>query len=185
LTPDGVDDKDAAIFSEKVIVTSNGKKSEKYLFLHRINGEICGDHLDSLDFKAAEVNKCIPVLSARPGMWDSSKVGISAPPIKTPQGWLLLYHGISKQHNTYRVGAALLDLDDPTVVISRLSDPIFQPETQYEKVGIVNGVVFPCGAVVRKGILYLYYGGADLVVGAASMELDALLDALVCGVKFK
>ena len=81
-------------------------------------------------------------------------------------------------HNTYRVGAVLLDLKDPAIVLARSSEPIFEPVEEYEKVGIVNNVVFPCGMVERKGILYIYYGGADTVVGVATIELDVLLRAL-------
>ena len=111
------------------------------------------------------------------------KVGISAPPIKTKHGWLLLYHGISKSHHTYRVGAVLLDLKDPAIVLSRMADPIFEPEEQYEKVGVVNNVVFPCGMVEKAGLLYIYYGGADKVVGVATIELDIILRALTRDIK--
>jgi predicted GH43/DUF377 family glycosyl hydrolase len=126
------------------------------------------------------------VIGPRINTWDSSKVGIASPPIKTAKGWLLLYHGVSKSHNTYRVGAVLLDLKDPAIVISRISDPIFQPETPYERFGVVNNVVFPCGITKSKGILYIYYGGADTVVGVATVRLDVILDALtrkLCKVK--
>jgi predicted GH43/DUF377 family glycosyl hydrolase len=110
-------------------------------------------------------------------------VGISAPPIKTKVGWLLLYHAISRSRHIYRVGAALLDLKDPTVVIARLTDPIFEPEADYELNGLVNNVVFPCGIIVKNGILYIYYGGADKVCGVATMKMSILLDALTRKVK--
>ncbi len=117
-------------------------------------------------------------MGPRTNTWDSYKVGISAPPIKTRHGWLLLYHGISKSHHTYRIGAVLLDLHDPAIVLSRTSDPIFEPEESYEKKGIVDNVVFPCGMAEKDGLLYIYYGGADTVVGVATMELDIILTAL-------
>lgn len=170
ITPSGVDDKDTCILSEKF--------GGKYLVLHRIGTDICGDFLNSLDFKKEKVNKCIRIFGPRLGMWDSLKVGISAPPIKTKKGWLLLYHAISENHHTYRVGAVLLDLKDPTIVLSRSADPIFSPETKFEKEGIVPNVVFPCGMVVRDGLVYIYYGGADKVVGVATMELGILVNAL-------
>ena len=92
---------------------------------------------------------------------DSWKVGISSPPIKTKKGWLLLYHGVSTTP-TYRIGAALLDLDDPTVVLARASLPILEPVMPYERDdGPVHNVVFPCGPILRKDTLYIYYGGAD------------------------
>ncbi|MEK7219114.1 MAG: glycosidase, partial [Patescibacteria group bacterium] len=170
LTPAGLDDKDACIFPEKI----NGK----YFVLHRVGDQICGDYLKSLNFKKETVKKCIQILGPRKNTWDSAKVGISAPPIKTKNGWLLLYHGVSKSHTTYRVGAVLLDLKDPTIVLSRIADPIFEPQEQYEKVGIVNNVIFPCGMTLNKGLLYIYYGGADTVVGVATMKLDIILKAL-------
>ena len=176
ITPPGFDDKDTCILPEKV----NGK----YFIMHRVGDEICGDYLKSLSFKTETVKKCIRIIGPRINSWDGLKVGITAPPIKTKHGWLLLYHGISKNHHTYRIGATLLDLKDPTIVLARSSDPIFEPEEAYEKVGVVNNVVFPCGMVVkpaRRGgedMLYIYYGGADTVVGVATIELDIVLRAL-------
>lgn len=175
VTPRGVDDKDACILSEKI--------GKKYLVLHRVGTDICGDYIDSLDFTKEKIDRCIRVLSPRPRAWDSIKVGITAPPIKTKKGWILLYHAISRVHHTYRVGAALLDPKDPTVVLARSSDPIFEPKKEYEKVGLVNNVVFPCGIVLRDGILYIYYGGADRVCGVATMKMDIILSALTRGLK--
>ena len=117
--------------------------------------------------------------------WDGLKVGIAAPPIKTKYGWLLIYHGVSKSHGTYRVGAVLLDKKDPAIVLSRTTDPIFEPEEQYEKSGIVNNVVFPCGAVEKDGLLYIYYGGGDKVTGVATIKLKLLVDVLLRGVQQK
>lgn len=170
ITPPGFDDKDTCILPEKT--------DGKYFVLHRVGNEICGDYLKSLSFKTESVKKCIRIIGPRINMWDSLKVGISAPPIKTKYGWLLLYHGISKNHHTYRIGAILLDLNDPAIVLARSTDPIFEPEEEYEKIGIVNNVVFPCGMVEKEGILYIYYGGADTVVGVATMQLSIILKAL-------
>ena len=173
ITPRGFDDKDTCFFPEKF---PNG-----YFVLHRVGNEICGDYLSSLDFKNEVVKKCIRIIGPRINGWDSAKVGISAPPIKTKYGWLLLYHGVSRSHSTYRVGFVLLDLKDPAIVLARETDPVFEPQETYEKIGIVNNVVFPCGMVERDGILYIYYGGADKVTGVATMELDIILKALVRG----
>ncbi len=170
ITPASIDDKDACIFPEK---TKHG-----YVFFHRINHAICADILPDLDFKREEVNKCIHVLSARPGMWDSVKVGIAGPPIKTEAGWLLFYHGVAHEQSVYRVGACLLDLDDPTIVLARSANPVFEPEVDYEIVGDVNRVVFPCGQVIRDDTVYLYYGGADKVVGVATMSLSTIVESL-------
>ncbi len=181
ITPSGLDDKDTCLFPIKF--------SLGYFILHRIGNEICGDYLKSLDFKNETINKCIRIIGPRTNTWDSAKVGICAPPIKTKYGWLLLYHGVSKSHSTYRVGCVLLDLKDPAIVLARSSEPIFEPEEQYEKNGIVNNVVFPCGMVVKPAraggdkLLYIYYGGGDRVVGVATMELNIILKALIHGMR--
>ena len=177
ITPVGFDDKDTCIFPEK----TNGQ----YFILHRVGDQICGDYLKSLNFENQIIKKCIRIIGPRINSWDGLRVGISAPPIKTKYGWLLLYHGISKGSHTYRVGAALLDLNDPAIVLARSADPIFEPEEKYEKIGIVNNVVFPCGMVEKDGLLYIYYGGADTVVGVATMKLDIILRALMRDVKKK
>jgi predicted GH43/DUF377 family glycosyl hydrolase len=170
ITPPGFDDKDTCIFPEKT--------EEEYFVLHRVGDEMCGDYFTSLDFKSQSVKKCIRIIGPRINSWDSWKVGISAPPIKTKAGWLLLYHGVSKSHHTYRIGAVLLDLKDPAIVLARTTDPIFEPEEPYEKSGVVNNVVFPCGAVLKDKLLYIYYGGADTVVGVATMDINIILKGL-------
>ena len=176
ITPPGFGDKDACLFSEKF--------SLGYFILHRIGDDICGDYLNSLDFGHESVKRCMRIIGPRMNTWDSAKVGISAPPIKTKYGWLLLYHGVSKGHSTYRVGCVLLDLKDPSIVLARSTEPIFSPEEQYEKEGIVKNVVFPCGMVVKKDLLYIYYGGADKVVGVASIKLNIILKVLVNSIKY-
>ncbi len=169
LTPEGVDDKDACLFPEKI----NGK----YVFIHRVAHCICIDFLPDLNFRDGEVNTCIEILEPRPGMWDGAKVGLSSPPHKTEIGWLVFYHGIDNK-GVYRIGAVLLDLKDTTHVISRTSDAIFEPEEQYEKFGQINNVVFPCGSIIRGDTIYLYYGCADSVIGVATLSLKTILHAL-------
>ena len=176
ITPPGFDDKDTCIFPEKF--------KDGYFIVHRVGNEMCGDYLKSLDFNNNTIKKCIRIIGPRINAWDSLKVGIATPPIKTKHGWLLTYHGVSKSHNTYRIGVILLDLKDPTHVIARSTDAIFEPEEEYEKVGVVNNVVFPCGMVLKENLLYIYYGGADRVVGVATMKLPIVLGALVRGSKF-
>lgn len=175
ITPPGFDDKDACLFSQKF--------SLGYFIIHRVGNEICGDYLNSLDFNHESVKRCLRIIGPRVNTWDSSKVGITAPPIKTKYGWLLLYHGVSKKHNTYRIGCVLLDLKDPTIVLARSTDPIFEPKEEYEISGVVNNVVFPCGMTEKNKLLYIYYGGGDKVVGVATMELDIILKALIHGTK--
>ena len=169
VTPESIDDKDACLLPKKV--------KGKYLIFHRIEGLISADLVDNLDFKKKRLPNHIQVLSPRPGMWDSVRVGIAAPPIKTKYGWLLIYHGVS-EHNTYRVGAALLDKSDPTKIIARGAVPLLEPSEKYEKEGFIPNVVFPCGAIVRKDTLYIYYGGADTVTAGATVKLSKLLKDL-------
>jgi len=173
ITPPNIDDKDACILPEKV--------GEKYMIIHRIGADICADFVDSLDLRKLQVRKCIKVLGPRPLMWDGRKVGITAPPAKTKHGWLLLYHAVSAEHHRYRIGAVLLDLKDPTVVLARSTDPIFEPEALYEKEGLVKDVVFPCGMIIRDEKVFIYYGGADSVVGVATMEFEDIIGPLVRG----
>lgn len=89
----------------------------------------------------------------------------------------MIYHGVSIEH-IYRGGAILLDLDKPTKILARTSEPILEPETEFEKDGVVPNVVFPDGAVVRDGKLLIYYGGADRVCCVASAPIDEFLDEL-------
>ncbi|HVV39100.1 MAG TPA: hypothetical protein VHD31_02120 [Candidatus Paceibacterota bacterium] len=169
-TPDGVNDKDTCLFPEKI--------GGQYMLLHRIDPQLCADFLDTLNFKESRLTRCIEIMGPRPGMWDSTKIGIAGPPIKTKKGWLLIYHGVSKT-STYRLGAVLLDLKNPSIVLSRSVDTIFEPLEEYEKVGIVRNAVFSCGAILRGDNIFIYYGGADTVLGVAKVSLKKLLKILL------
>lgn len=162
----GIMDKDSCILPEPF--------DEGYLVLHRLETNICGDFVPSLDFKEHKLNTCIQIIQNRPGMWDGLKVGIAGPPLKTENGWLLFYHGVDDEKQ-YRVGAALLDLSHPTNVIARTSAPFLVPEEPYEKEGEVSNVIFPCGNIERDGMIYLYYGGADKVVAGAYVKKEDIL----------
>jgi predicted GH43/DUF377 family glycosyl hydrolase len=114
-----------------------------------------------------------------------SYIGGGCTPIETPEGWLLIYHGV---HDTpkgyvYSACAALLALDDPCKEIARLPYPLFSPDYDWELTGEVNNVCFPTGAVVFDGILYVYYGAADERIATASMPLPALLTELLLNKK--
>lgn len=109
--------------------------------------------------------------------WEIIKIGAGPPPVKTDEGWLLIYHGVDR-HLTYRAGAALLDLDDPRRVIARLPEPILEPERAYESEGDVPNVVFPTGTALFDDELVVYYGGADKVIAAAKGSLSELLHEL-------
>ena len=170
ISPLGIDDKDACLLTRKI----NGK----YVLVHRIANTICAHYFDTLDFEKEKANTCVHILGPRPGMWDSVKVGLAGPPFETEAGWVMLYHGVSEVHHTYRIGAALLAKDDVSQILGRTSDAFFEPEMVYEKEGIIPNVVFPCGSVVRDDTVYIYYGGADTVVGVATISLSKLINTL-------
>lgn len=115
------------------------------------------------------------IIAPRPGLWDAKRVGAGGPPIRTDAGWLMLYHGYDDEH-VYRMGAALLDLEDPTVVLKRPTASILEPQETWEMKGDVPQVVFGCANPVHEGTVYLYYGGADRVIGLATAGLKELLD---------
>ena len=110
--------------------------------------------------------------------WDSARVGVGAPPIRTDQGWLLIYHGVKDMAGRpfYRLGLALLDLDDPRKVLARASRWVFAPETDYEQRGLVPSVVYSCGALLRGDEVWMYYGAADTVIGLAVAKVPELLN---------
>ena len=120
-------------------------------------------------------------LPARENSWDSFIRGAGPPPVRTPRGWLLLYHAIDERDpGRYKLGAMLLDFADPTKVLYRATTPILSPDEPYENHG-KPGIVYACGAVVREGTLFVYYGGADKVIAVATAPLGAFLDTLIKG----
>lgn len=112
--------------------------------------------------------------------WDSKSVGPNGVPIETKAGWLVLSHGYNTQH-VYQMGVGLLDLDDPTKVIRRPKGSIFWPEELWELRGDVPNVVFSNANPVVNGTVYVYYGGADHVIGLATCKLDDLLEYALHG----
>lgn len=112
--------------------------------------------------------------------FESRNIGGGCPPIETKDGWLLIYHAVedSNRGKIYHAAAALLDLADPMKVIGRLKKPLFSPVEPWEKQGDVNNVVFPTGALVKGGRLYLYYGAADKRIAAKSIDLNELVSVL-------
>ncbi|MBC7222057.1 glycosidase [Candidatus Bipolaricaulota bacterium] len=107
--------------------------------------------------------------------WDNVCVGANGAPVETEHGWLLFYHAYDKER-VYRFGVALLDLEDPSRVIFRPKDPIFWPETIWELYGNVPNVVFSCANILVNDTVYVFYGGADHVIGLATASLKDILD---------
>ncbi|HEX8969109.1 MAG TPA: glycosidase [Chloroflexota bacterium] len=123
------------------------------------------------------------LLEARDGAWwDAGRVGLSPQPIETNEGWLVVYHGVRYTPGgaLYRVGLALLDLDDPSRVLRRGDSWVAGPRAVYEITGDIPNVVFPCGAILDEvsDELRLYYGAADTCVGLMSAQLGDVLDWL-------
>lgn len=157
------DNKDHALFPAKV----NGR----YVTFHRRPPSIWLAFSDDLRRWGDHVE----ILKPRPGLWDGKRVGAGGLPILTDAGWLVLYHGYNERH-IYCMGAALLDQNDPTRVLKRPAEPILVPEETWEIRGDVPNVVFGCANPVVDGEIYLYYGGADRVIGLATAPLAELLD---------
>lgn len=110
--------------------------------------------------------------------WHKRTRSASCPPIKTKDGWLLLYHAMDKDgENRYKLGAMLLDLEDPRKVLYRAHSPILEPDLWYEN-DYKPGIIYASGAVVRNGQLFVYYGGGDKHIGVASIKLSTLIDSM-------
>lgn len=167
----GIADKNACVLEEKIY--------DRYVVFHRIQHQIWIDFVDDLDFRSERRLMGTELMKVRHDKWDSEKIGIGAPPIKTKDGWLLVYHGLSKSSKKYRLGVVLLDLKHPSHVIARLDYPVLEPEAEYEKQGLRSNVVFACGAVIIKRQLFVYYGGADQVVCVATASVDEILQEVL------
>ena len=120
------------------------------------------------------------VLRARlEGWWDARKIGLSAPLLETPRGWLMIYHGVRQTASggIYRLGLALLDREKPWLCRVRGDDWVFGPEAGYELLGDVGNVTFPCGAALGEDgdTLRLYYGAADTTIALATGSLREIL----------
>ncbi len=128
---------------------------------------------DLVDGGSSEV-----VMAVRPDSWDSWRVGASAPPIETRFGWLEIYHGVKRNASgmIYRLGAAMLDLDDPTKVLCRSAIPILAPREYYERVDDVPNVVFSGGAIMDDNEqIRIYYGAADTCICVGTVGLTDLM----------
>lgn len=160
-----MENKDAVLFPEKI--------GGRYVMLHRpmdpprsIWIAYSNDLVKWGDFKK--------VMAPIEGRWDGIGIGSASPPVRTEKGWLLIYHGIDKD-GVYRLGAALLDLEDPSRVIGRYPEPILEPEEDYELRGEVREVVFGCGICEVEDKYFIYYGAADKVICGATAEKRELL----------
>ena len=163
--------KDCVIFDERI--------AGRYFALHRPSSVFVGGNYvwlaESSDLVHWGHHRCIA--HSRPGMWDSARVGAGAAPIRTPSGWLEIYHGADADHR-YCLGALLLDLERPWQVIARSREPIMEPVAEYERNGFFGNVVFANGHLVEGDTLTIYYGASDCVICGARLSVQAILDSL-------
>lgn len=173
------DDKNAALLPARI--------DGKWILFHRPKTELSSSDGDILLSRSPDLhNWSAPeqVMQPRAGAWwDSLRIGLGPPPLRTDHGWLLIYHGVKGMVGgpIYRVGLALLDLEEPTRVLRRLPGWVLGPRAPYERIGDVPNVVFPCGLVhdEASGEVRLYYGAADTSVCVATAQLDDLLAAVL------
>ena len=173
------EDKNAALLPHRI--------DDRWVLLHRPKTQFGGGHGEILLSRSTDlVSWSAPeqVLQPREGAWwDSQRIGIGPPPLRTDHGWLLVYHGVKDTvaGDMYRVGLALLDLDEPTHVLRRLPNWILAPLASYERTGDVPNVVFPCGLIHDEASdeIRLYYGAADSSICLATARLGELLDAVL------
>lgn len=173
ISPPGEMHKNWVLFPEKI----NGK----YAIMHSISPNILIDYFDSLD--ELDGKKFIHSTHSKNAKWDKGEKlvrGIGPSPLKTKYGWLVFYHAMQKSEtHRYKLWAMILDAKDPTKVLYNSNKPILEPNEWYENEGFKSGVVYSCGAVIKDGELFVYYGGADKVSCVATANLDTFLEELV------
>ena len=172
------EDKNAALLPYRI--------DGKWMLLHRPKTEFGGARGEIHISRSPDLESwSTPEQVMRPrdgAWWDASRIGIGPPPLKTEHGWLLIYHGVKEMVGgaVYRVGLALLDLDEPATVLHRLPEWILGPHASYERTGDVPNTVFPCGAIhdPETDVVRLYYGAADTSICLATAMLGDLLEAV-------
>jgi len=174
------DDRDVILFPERVA----GRYALLRRPLHLVtpSGTV-GEPAIRLSYSTDLEHWSPPAFVAGPKYaWEGGRIGGATPPIRTDAGWLAFHHGVetvnaATRRVIYRVGALLLDLDDPTRVLARTPEPLLEPQAYYERVGLyIPNVVFPTGVVLRDGTLWLYYGVCDTAIALATARLDDVLD---------
>lgn len=175
ITPAERDDRNVILFPEKIA----GRYAVLRRPLERERSSIWISFSEDLAGWSEPV-----LLATAEAAWENNRIGGAAPPIRTPEGWLMLYHAVETTDAavravTYRVGAMLLDLADPRKIIARTPEPIFQPSAYYERTGLyIPNVVFPTSCLLRGSELWLYYGACDTCIGLARAPLEAVMSVL-------
>ena len=169
------EDKNAALLPERV--------GGKWILFHRPTSHFAPSGSGISLSRSADLRSWSPpevVMEPREGAWwDSLRIGIGPPLLKTEDGWLLVYHGVKETVSgaIYRVGLALLDLDEPTRILRRADGWVLAPTEPYERTGDVPNAIFPCGLIhdQERGELRLYYGAADTSICVATASYDEVL----------
>jgi len=173
ISPPGQIHKNWVLFPEKI--------NNKYVILHSISPNIMIDYVK--DLKELNGNNFIHSIHQGSPLWgtrDRLIRGVGPTPIKTKYGWLIIYHKMDKgEMHRYKLWAMILDIKDPTKILYNSSQPILEPDEWYENEGYKSGVVYSCGAIVKDGELFVYYGGADKVSCVATANLEKFLKELV------
>ena len=181
-TPGDIDDRDVILFPEKI--------GGRFALLRRPIGFVETDTAHSEEHPSICISYSTdlktwtdPEILIQPEFkWEDNRIGGATPPVRTDRGWLVLYHGVENTNPAtrsviYRVGAMMLDLDDPRRVIARAPKFVMEPEAYYEKFGLfIPNVIFPTGNVVEDDLLWIYYGCCDTAIGLATVPLDELVD---------
>lgn len=171
------ENKDVVLFPERI--------DNLYVALHRPNGRTPFTPPEMWLARSADLvswGRHDPVFAEKAG-WESGRVGAGVPPIRTPLGWLELYHGNRRPTGPGEVGqyvaaALLLDANDPRRIIARSVEPLFSPTEAFEREGFVADVVFPTGIIARGDSLMVYYGASDTYTGAVELSLEETLASL-------
>jgi predicted GH43/DUF377 family glycosyl hydrolase len=175
LTPETMDDRNVILFPERI--------QGRYHLLRRPleTDRACIWLSTSSDLRQWTEPQ---ILAKAQFAWENNRIGGSCPPLRTERGWLVLYHGVettdpSARAVTYRMGAMLLDLENPLRILKRSPLPLFEPQAYYETTGLyIPNVVFPTACLLEDGEIMLYYGACDTCIGLARAPLQQLLDLL-------
>jgi len=173
----GPENKDVVLFPEKI--------GGQYVALHRPSGSAGFARPEMWLARSPDLlhwGEHQHLLSGGSG-WDSGRIGAGPPPLRVPEGWLVIYHGCTRPQRpgdvgVYSAGAMLLDHGDPSRILRRSSTPLFAPQADFERCGFVPNVVFPTGMIAEDASLVLYYGAGDTHYAVVRLLLDDVTGSL-------
>ncbi|MBD3248297.1 hypothetical protein GF382_03330 [Candidatus Falkowbacteria bacterium] len=153
-----------------------GKINGKFVIFHRLWPNIVYDYVDKLDFDGKTFLPGDNIIPIRKEFWDGKKIGIGCAPLKIKEGWLIIYNAVSA--GKYKIGAMIVDANDPSKILYRSAGPIIEPTEDYENNGHKYGVVFAGGSVIKERKLFIYYGGSDKCSCVTVADLDRFIEKL-------